>query len=560
MWTDWGNSRLEVNDVVRERWNAKMAQPEFVNAVDRPVELVRQTEAVSGRPNILIILCDDLNDSLEGMGGHPQAKTPHIDRLAKQGVRFVNAQANVPICGPSRASMWSGLDPRTTGYYGYKQQANHWRENPVLKDAVTLFEHAVANGYEIRATGKIHHNGHEDWSIFNNADGSYGFAVKPSWGPYPWDGRKNKKTWGVIHPDLPESWYEKDMHWDNSFGPIRDISDEFGGKGSWIMAGGKPYRYVSDADRDTMPHERCAMEAARVLQEAHAKPFVLAVGINRPHTPMYVPQEYFDRYPLESLQLSPAIRTGDLDDCSECLAKHHDIGTQGHGFQKYNKIMQGGDELQLRWTQAYLACVSYVDDQVGTILSALEESRYADNTLVIFTSDHGYHMGEKEQNFKNSVWEESMRVPFVVIGPGVARGTECTQPVSLVDLYPTCVDYGRWNPAPNAAGNGRPLDGHSLRSLLENPDANQWAGKAFALCAIASNKKLEPNEPGQPEDQHWSLRTDRYRYILCRNGEEELYDHQADPHEWKNLADSPEHAEIRARLNRELLKELNVEP
>lgn len=514
--------------------------------------------AEDGPSNILIILCDDLNDSIEGMGGHPQAKTPNIDRLTRKGVRFVNAQANVPICGPSRASMWSGLAPQTTGYYGYNQQANHWRKNPVLKDAVTLFEHAVANGYRIQATGKIHHNGHEDWSIFKNADGTSGFAVSPSWGPFPWDGRADKKTWGVIHPDLPESWYETDVNWDNSFGPLRDISNEFGGKGSWIMAGGKPFRYGSDDDRDPMPDELCAEEAVRVLQEPQNKPFLLAVGINRPHSPMYAPRKYFDRFPLATLKLSPAIKAGDLDDCSKSLAQQHDIGTQSHGYNKYNLIQQGGgDELLLQWTQAYLACVAYVDDQVGTILSALEQSDHADNTLVIFTSDHGYHMGEKEQNFKNSVWEESMRVPFVVAGPGVARGAECTQPVSLVDIYPTCVDYGKWTTEPNAGSNGKPLDGHSIRSLLENPNANQWEGESFVLSAIASNKKLEVNEPGKPKDQHWSLRTARYRYILCRNGEEELYDHQTDPNEWKNLAKSPEHAPIRSQLNTALLQALD---
>jgi hypothetical protein len=222
---------------------------------------------VADRPNMLLIICDDLNDSVGGMGGHPQAKTPNIDRLMARGVRFVNAQANAPLCGPSRASLWSGLAPQTTGYYGYDQQKNHWRKNPVLKDSVTLFELAAARGYLIQATGKIHHNGHEDWSIFKNADGTEGFGVQPSFGPYPWDGSQNKKQWGCLHPDLPKCWHDENVSWDSGFGPIRDISKEFGGKGSWILNRGKPYRYVSADDRDLMPDEQSAEYAVGVLKK-----------------------------------------------------------------------------------------------------------------------------------------------------------------------------------------------------------------------------------------------------------------------------------------------------
>ena len=248
---------------------------------------------------------------------------------------------------------------------------------------------------------------------------------------------------------------------------------------------------------------------------------------------------------------------GDVDDCARCLVEQHDLGTQGYGFKKYRQVHEaGGLDLLRRWTQAYLACVSFVDDQIGTVLTALENSPYAENTLVVLTSDHGYHMGEKEQLFKNSVWEESMRTPLVVAGPGVARGRQCDRPVSLIDIYPTCADYGQWTMSPNVGTNGKPLDGHSLRSLLEKPDENKWAGEDFALSVVASNRKLEVNEPGKPAEQHWSLRTVRYRYILCRNGEEELYDHQADPHEWRNVSADPEHAEEKRKLKQKLMKAL----
>lgn len=151
-------------------------------------------------PNIVIIVCDDLNDSIAGMGGHPQARTPNIDGLAARGVTFMNAASNVPLCGPSRASMWSGLLPTTTGYYGYNQQINHWQQNPVLSDSITLFEILTQNGYRNFATGKIHHNGHEVMKIFENADGYPGYGTQPNFGPIPNDGKPDNKKYGVLPP------------------------------------------------------------------------------------------------------------------------------------------------------------------------------------------------------------------------------------------------------------------------------------------------------------------------------------------------------------------------
>lgn len=501
--------------------------------------------------NIVFIVCDDLNDSIAGMGGHPQAKTPNIDRLMARGVKFTNHQANCPLCGPSRASLWSGLAPNTTGYYGYNQQKNHWRSNPILKDATTLFEHAVDGGRKVYATGKIHHNGHEDKSIFKNADGSNGFSVPPSFGPFPWDGDKKHKMWGRVHPSLPESWQtpEKRGEWDCGFGRLEDISDAFGGKGKWMMNNGRPFHYRSDEDRSSMNDEECAKYAMEVLAEKQELPFLLAVGFSRPHSPLYVPGKYFDMFPLEDVKLAP-LKENSLEGLSKSLVKDHDLGTRGYGFYKYRKVMgSGGEELLRRWTQAYLACVAFVDEQIGKVLDALEKSSHADNTMVILTSDNGYHMGEKEQLFKNSVWEESTRVPLVVAGPGVARGAVCGHPVSLVDLYPTCCDYMKLSSDPHKAI-GKTLDGHSLRPLLEDPSSDNWGGPDYALSMLASSKTLDVDEPGKVQDQHVSIRTQRYRYILCRNGEDELYDHDNDPHEWHNLSGRPEHAELIERFKK----------
>ena len=486
------------------------------------------------KPNVVFIICDDLNDAIHGLGGHPQAKTPNLDKLMEKGVQFTNAQTNCPLCGPSRASLWSGLYPHTTGYYGYSQQVNHWRENPVLKNTVTLFEHLSGNGYNVYATGKIHHNGHEDYSIFENSDGSTGFKVKDSFGPYPWDGdtaKIHEKIRGVSHPDMHPAFAE--TRWGNSFGPIRNLSEDFEG-GTWLYThNGEEFKIKSETDRDLTPDERSAEYAIEVLNERHDKPFFLAVGFNRPHTPLYAPQKYFDMFPLDSLRLAPYLEN-DLEDCANSLWKKKDVS--GTGFFRYKQYNDaGGKELLLKVTQAYLACVASVDDQIGKVVEAIENSEYGDNTLIIVTSDHGYHMGEKEYLFKYSLWEESARIPLVIAGLNTAKGKECKQPVSLIDMYPTIVDYCNMPDNPNKDGNGKKLDGFSLKPLLENPESGEWKGNDFAITAVASIEKLEINEPGKIDQQHYSIRTERYRYILCRNGDEELYDHYYDPYEWYNL-------------------------
>ncbi|NDV61879.1 sulfatase [Puniceicoccales bacterium CK1056] len=525
--------------------------------------LFLSTQVAAGKkggdvPNVIFIICDDLNDSVEGFGGHPQAITPNMDRLARKGVKFVNAQCNVPICGPSRASLWSGLYPHTTGNFGYKQQQNPWRKNPVMKETVTLFEHLTNEGYKVFASGKIHHNGHEDWDIFKDLDGNTGFKVEPSMGPYPAGDKHEYPGRGNTHPDMPSGM--KGVGWDSGFGAIRDISAEYGGTGYWKykFSWEDEYRYEGPDDRDLMPDERCADYAIELLQQKHDKPFMLAIGFNRPHSPRHVPENYFDLYPLDELQLTPMLKD-DLEDCAPTFSTKKDIGTEGYGFEKFSHVINNGGLENLKaWTQAYLACVTFVDDQLGRVLDALDESAYADNTIVIFTSDHGYHMGEKSHLFKNSVWEESTRVPMVIAGPDIAVDAVCTAPVSLIDLYPTLVDYGQLDQEPNARKNGKSLDGFTMRGLLENPSANKWEGPPIAITALSSNKPLEINEPGAPEDQHYSIRSERYRYVLTRNGEEELYDHLTDPNEWYNLASRPQYAPVVQTLRKEFFQVINT--
>ena len=483
------------------------------------------------RPNIVIIICDDLNDSISGMGGHHQALTPNIDRLSDRGVRFLNAASNSPICGPSRASLWSGLHPVTTGLFGGKQHHNRWYNNPVLKNKPTLFETMSKSGYRNFSTGKIHHNGHEQISIFENLDGFSGFGSHPNFGPLPNDGLPKNKRHGVLPPWWPDSHRNDGGVWGDGFGPIQDVSKYGSGYGWSLFYSGLVWNYREGHNRDLMPDEVHAVEAVEFLSKKHSKPYLLTVGFSRPHSPWYAPQEFFDLYPLESVQLTPILEDDSLD-CAKILTQDRDI-SEPWGWYKYERIMRNGGEAQLRkWTQAYLACVSFVDAQVGKILDAIELRDDADNTLVIFTSDHGYHMGEKEYVFKFSPWEESVRIPLIVSGPGIAKGLECSSPVSLIDIYPTCMDYG-------SAQTSYGLDGFSLRELLEDPVAGVWAGPSISVSVTGSKIPVQTNQPAKATDQHFSLRSVHFRYIRCRNGEEEFYDHRVDPNEWTNQINNP---------------------
>lgn len=508
------------------------------------------------RPNVILLIADDLNDAVEGFSGHEQAATPHIARLAEQGTRFLNAHANAPICGPSRASFLTGLHPLTSGLYGHRQQVNHWRNNAVLKDAVTFLEHFKSNGYKVYGTGKIYHNGHEDDRVWTD------LGEPASFGPYPWDG-VYKTPWGAIgwqpHPALPEPLRKE---WGQGFGPLSQIpeyaSDPVSGAPGyrgWVLGDG-PFRYESETERDLVPDELNTKYVVDLLEQSHAEPFFIACGFNRPHTPLYAPKEYFDRFPLESIKLPPWLEN-DLDDVPTAFSTGVTQGSDRDvGPYKFRALMEaGGEEMWKKWIQAYLACVALVDDQVGAVMAALEASPFKDNTIVILVGDHGYHMGEKNYLFKNSLWEEGTRVPFIVNLPGGAGTLDSvSDPVSLVDLYPTLVDLCGLADQPNVKTNGLPLDGRSLAAYAlkgATPKPLNWY--EGALLAVAGDQPLELDEAGPADDQHWSLRTRRYRYTLANTGEEELYDHQNDPHEWKNLADDPAVEGLKQRLKKELL-------
>jgi arylsulfatase A-like enzyme len=320
--------------------------------------------------------------------------------------------------------------------------------------------------------------------------------------------------------------------------------------------GTEPFHYESETDRDLMADEKNAIWVSEQLQKPRKNPFFMAVGMNRPHSPWFAPKKYFDMFPLDTIQLPPYLEN-DLEDCAEILwkeAKHHPLKNLGMSrLERLRQAYGGTNEGWKRWIQAYLACAAFVDDQVGKILDSLEKSEFADNTIVVFTSDHGFHMGEKDLLCKRTVWEESTRVPFVCKVPRLTpKGAKCEHPVSLVDLYPTLNELCGL-PAPDIQySDQRPLDGFSLIPFLKHPEYDRWEGPDVALSCIYGDKELELNEPGKIQDQHFTVRSRQYRYSRCADGSEELYDHQNDPNEWHNLAAEPKYKAIKEKLQTEM--------
>jgi len=511
-----------------------------------------------GNPNVVLILCDDLNHYVEGMGGHPQARTPNIQRLMQKGVTFTNAHTNHPVCLPSRTSLFSGIYPHVSGALGWEG----WDDSELLKSCTSMLAFLKNNGYEMYGTGKLNHSaGRHRW-VWNDQNGRSRFAGNTNYGPVPWDG---KNAGWLMHPDMKDMekliinhqeklWKARGEH---CFGPLSDIPEykpdpEQGipGYKGWVLSGDEPFRYVNDDDRDLMPDELSAKYASEVLSRQHDSPFFLGVGFIRPHTPMYAPKKYFDMFPLDQVELPP-YKENDLDDCQEFKSLIFKYGFQRHElFNQY-----GGVDMWKRCVQAYLACTAFADDQVGKVLDALENGPHADDTIVIFTSDHGFHMGEKDYNFKLTNWEVSTRVPFVVVAPGITRpGTKCNKPISLIDIYPTVIDLCGLPGEPNAETNQQPLDGHSIKPFLLDPVNGTWDGPDVALTAIYSQDEK------QGQVRHFSVRSEDFRYTLYSNDAEELYDHRNDPHEWTNLAKDRNYSDVKRRLKRTLFDMLGDNP
>ena len=508
--------------------------------------------AEAARPNVVLIVCDDLNDyitGIPGQAGHPQASTPKVEKFARSGVAFRRAYSNNPVCAPSRASFLTGIYPHTSGNLFWDK----WFKNPVLRNSKTLMEHFRDNGYQVAGSGKLmHHFKREVWQEFKH---------KTDYGPFVYDGRER-----VAHPSVPEPFSGIGAV-DGSYGSLADVpfADDDNPKSGWIYGSWgqvKPMRYVSADDRAPTPDERNADWAAERIRsfaiQDGKQPFFLAVGFIRPHTPLHVPQKFFDRFPLESVGL-PVIKPDDAQDCP--YADVFDADVKGLRYFRLLRESYPDAESGIRaFARAYLASVAAVDECIGRVVDAVDHSPLKDNTIIVVTSDHGWTMGQKDYLFKNCLWEESTRVPFIVRAPGVAKpGGVAGHPVSLIDLYPTLVDLCGLRGDTRKNKNGAPLDGHSVRPFLENPETKTWDGPAGALTMVHAGENarrgVSKKDAANPARQHWSLRTKRWRYIRYNNGAEELYDHDKDPHEWNNLAKNPEFGQIKMDLRRQIARQ-----
>ncbi|MFK8113674.1 MAG: sulfatase-like hydrolase/transferase [Rubripirellula sp.] len=464
-----------------------------------PVALVPD----GSEPNVLFLAVDDLNDWIGALGGHPQARTPNLDRLISKSVVFRNAHCAAPVCSASRHALLSGLRPSTTGWYSNTSKGLKSYKK-ALGETVPMPTHFKNNGYKTLAAGKVFHKGTSDVKGYEYWD-----EVRPRY-KWPKDllarGHGYQGTGGGhFHPFPPDGGaiYQK---------------YQAGVDGQSLCWGALE---KADIPPEGMPDEQIAAWAVDQLQRKHDKPFFLAVGFVRPHVPFTAPKEFFDLHPLDKIVM-PQVPTDELDDIS-LWGKAMAYGTLEGG--DHHNVESVGSDYWREMVRAYLACVSFVDAQAGKVLDALENSPYAKNTIVVFWSDHGQHLGEKRHWRKMALWEESTRVPLSFRLPGDINGGEnCDRAVSLLDIYPTLLELCH---LPNVKG----LEGISLTPQLRDPE----------------ERRVVPAITTWQYNNH-AARSLNFRYIRYRDGSEELYDHRKDPGEHNNLAGDPQWTSIKEKL------------
>ena len=443
------------------------------------------TSQTGRRPNVLFIISDDLNNSL-GCYGHSDAKTPNIDKLAERGMCFQRAYCQFPLCNPSRASFMTGRRPDTTGVL---ENSTFFRKK--LPDVRTLPQLFQGYGYFTARVGKIYHYG------VPGEIGTDGMDDKPSW-----DTRINPR------------------------GRDKDDEDEViqytGKKGSL----GASLSFLAANGTDLEQSDgMITTEIIRLMEEKKDQPFFLACGFFRPHVPCIAPRRYFNDHPLASLMLprEPA------DHLTAVPAPALLVSPPNYGLTT---------EQLTNFLQAYHACVSFVDTQVGRLMDALKRLNLADNTIVVFFGDHGWLLGEHGQWQKRSLFEESTRIPLIITAPGTQGiGQACPRTVELVDLYPTLADLC----GIDAAG----AEGKSLVPLLNDPRA-EWSKPACTQVTRRAGERAGSNDKSRKGAfMGRSIRTERWRYTEWDEGREgtELYDHDNDPKEYRNLARDPKCAE-----------------
>lgn len=452
------------------------------------------------RPNVLFIAVDDLNDWVGFLGGHPQALTPNMDRLAKRGVVFTNAHCASPACNPSRAAVFSGRMPWQTGVWSNLSNKLFQQNEsmPVLPDS---FREA---GYATWGTGKMMHSGDKaNTRLFADS-----FGVEQRWSPL------TRKAVEYTPAELPSKGTDNPQHVVQVNGrrvvlPLNRMPSDR----NPTKSGGESFDWGPvDVDDGAMGDTQITDWAVEKIASADDQPFFLGVGYYRPHIPLWAPAKYFERFRNQKIQL-PAVRADDADDLSK-VAQRWALEADTAGLHstvvKYEQWAEA--------VKSYLACTTYVDSQIGRLIDALDAGTLGEKTMIVLWTDHGWHLGEKQHWGKWTGWERSTRVPLVIVPSKQqaakfdAAGSRCSAPVSLIDLYPTLTEL---------CDLSRPtgLDGTSLVPLLHD---TQHKSDRVALTSF---------NPGNV-----SIRNQELRLIRYEDGTRELYDLTRDPNEWTNLA------------------------
>jgi arylsulfatase A-like enzyme len=485
------------------------------------------TQRVHGadQSNVLLIAVDDLNDWVGCLGGHPQARTPNIDRLAQRGVLFANAHCASPACNPSRAAIFSGMMPWKTGVWSNTSK-KLFQQDP---DATVIPRAFSDAGYVTLGTGKLMHSS----GAANRVMFEQHFDVEQRWSPFTrkqaryaeheFDSKGTNNPRHVVRIDgreptvLPLNRMPSDRRPDTPDGESFDWG---------------PLEVPDSAMGDAQIVD-WAMEK---LNADYGKPFFLGVGFYRPHIPLWVPREYFCRFQDKTIALPPFLES-DLDDLSP-TGRRWALEAVTAGLHSTVVEHDQWEEA----VKAYLACTTFVDAQIGRLVDALDNGRYGSNTVIVLWSDHGWHLGEKQHWGKWTGWERSTRVPLVIVPPkdGAATyehlGQTCDEPVSLIDVYPTLTDLCQVQ-APAS------LDGQSLVPLLRDPRSrtDRTVLTSFDLGNVA-------------------LRSSRWRYIRYADGAEELYDVVSDPNEWTNLSNEPDQRSVLKGFRSSIPKEAIEQP
>jgi len=465
-------------------------------------------EVAQDKPNVLFISVDDLNDWTGISKGHPDVKTPNLDRLAKRGVYFSNAHAAVAVCTPSRLSVLSSLSPVTTGCYTNKSGTPN---QEVWNEVNLLPAHFRQNGYRTMGCGKI--EGHACWAIEDDFE--------------------NQKLWDERRPRV-YGLTEKMMKDGNRYGAPDFYPFPMGGSGTmyYNKAHGTNFPGFSlcagPIDRDYLPEGKMPDEinvewAIERLQKDYDKPFMLGVGFLRPHVPYTAPREYFDLYPLNKIDIPKALddEFSDIPIYGKAMAE----GITDPGAEMIVNTISPTYRKEL--VQGYLASISFMDTQLGHLLDALDKSKYGKNTIIVLWSDHGQCFGEKRNWRKNNLWNEATVAPMLWVVPGeIAKGQVNKNAVSLLDIYPTLTDLC-------GLDQNQRHDGENILPLLKDMTV----------------KRKNPVISTWTYGSH-SVRVDKWRYIHYYDGSEELYDEEKDYGEHINLAKDPNFKQVISELKK----------